>query len=555
LKNVTLKSPSSTLWEFLSRESAVPLPRVLGIAAVSGLSNAFLLWIVNSAANSSTDAGPDWQAFFLFLIAISLYVLTQRYVLHVSAVEIEKIVAKVRVKLADKIRTADLQAVEGIGRSQIFASLNTHTMTLSQATAPMVLACQGMLLVFFSALYIFLLSKMAFFLTLAIVVAGILFHLRHKKQVIQELERSTVKENELFAAFTHLLEGFKEVKLSARRSAELHADLKNIAFEVAALKTRSGARYADLHIFTQVLFYLLLAAIVFVLPGLSHVYVPQVTQISAAILFIIGPLSLIVGVFPMFRRANHAIENILGLEALLERAQPREPEQPVTGPPSFTRIQLSGVMFTYTDREGQAGFTMGPVDLTLARGERLFIVGGNGSGKSTLLKVLTGLYRPTAGTILVDDVPVAELGYAAYRELFSAVFSDYHLFDRLYGIAEVNDEEVKDKLAEMDLRRKTAWRGGRFVNQDLSTGQRKRLALLISRLEKKPIQVLDEWAADQDPQFRFHFYTELLNQMRDAGQTVVAATHDDKYYPYADRVMTMQEGKVVSIKRKEGTSP
>ena len=552
---MTLNSPSSTLWEFLSRESAVPLPRVIGIAAVSGLSNAVLLWIVNSAANSSTDAGPDWQSFSMFLIAISAYVLTQRYVLHVSAVEIEKIVAKVRVNLADKIRTADLQAVEGIGRSQIFASLNTHTTTLSQATAPMILACQGTLLVFFSALYIFTLSKVAFFLTLAIVAAGIVFHLRHKKQVIQELERSTAKENELFAAFTHLLEGFKEVKLSARRSDELYADLKNIAFEVAALKTRSGARYADLHIFTQVMFYLLLAAIVFALPGLSHVRVPEVTKISAAILFIIGPLSLIVGVFPMFRRANHAIENILGLEAVLDRAQPPEPEEAVTGPLAFTCIELSDVTFSYTDREGRAGFTMGPVDLTLVRGERLFIVGGNGSGKSTLLKVLTGLYRPTAGRILIDDVPVAELGYAAYRELFSAIFSDYHLFDRLYGIADVNDEEVKHELAEMDLRRKTAWRGGRFVNQDLSTGQRKRLALVISRLEKKPIQVFDEWAADQDPEFRLRFYDKLLDQMREAGQTVVAATHDDRYYPYADRVLTMEEGRVVSIKQKERTSP
>jgi putative pyoverdin transport system ATP-binding/permease protein len=553
LKIVPLKS--SSLWEFLTRESAVPLPRVIGIAAVSGLSNAFLLWIINSAANSPTDDGPDWQSCLIFLIAISIYVLTQRYVLHVSAVEIEKIVARVRVNLADKIRTADLQAVEGIGRSQIFASLNTHTMMLSQATAPMVLACQGALLVLFSAFYIFLLSKMAFFLTAAIVAAGIWFHLRHKKQVIHELERSTAKESELFAAFTHLLEGFKEVKLSARRSAELYAELKAIAFEVATLKTRSGARYADLHIFTQVLFYLLLAAIVFVLPGLSHVYVPQVTQISAAILFIIGPLSLIVGVFPMFRRANHAVENILGLEALLERAQPPEPEGAVTEPPPFTRIELSGVTFSYLDREGRSGFTMGPVDFTLVRGERLFIVGGNGSGKSTLLKVLTGLYHPTAGTIRVDDVPVAELGYAAYRELFAAIFSDYHLFDRLYGVADVIDAEVRRQLADMDLQRKTSWQGGRFVNQDLSTGQRKRLALVISRLEKKPIQVLDEWAADQDPEFRLRFYDSLLDQMRHAGQTVVAATHDDRYFRYADRVLTMEEGKIVSIKPREGTSP
>jgi putative ATP-binding cassette transporter len=414
-------------------------------------------------------------------------------------------------------------------------------------TTPLALACQGALLVLFSAVYIFVLSKTAFFLTAAIVAAGIVFHLRQKHLVTQEMERSTAREHQLFTAFTHLLEGFKEVKLSARRSEDLYEDLRRVAFDAAALKTRSGTRYADLQIFAQVLLYLLLGAIVFILPGLSPVYTAQVTRISAAILFIIGPLSLIVGVFPMFRRANHAVEQILLLEEQLDRAQPREPERAPTASaaPRFERIELAGVTFSYLDRDGRPSFTLGPVDLTLARGETLFIVGGNGSGKSTLLKLITGLYRPAAGDIFIDGVPVRVYGYAAYRELFSAIFSDYHLFDRLYGIGQVSDDEIRARLREMELDRKTSWLEGRFVNQDLSTGQRKRLALIVSQLERKPVQLFDEWAADQDPHFRQRFYQELLAAMKAEGQTIVAATHDDRYFHVADRIVKMEEGRVV----------
>jgi putative ATP-binding cassette transporter len=538
------------LWDFLNRESDVPLPKVLGISAVSGLANALLLAIINSAANASHDDGPSTRSLILFVIAITLYIITQRYVLRASTVEMEKIVAKVRVKLAEKIRSSDLHTLETLGRSEIFGSLNTHTQTLSQVTAPIALACQGALLVMFSAMYIFMLSKTAFFLTAAIVAFGIVLHLRQKKQVVFEMERSTAKEHQLFTAFTHLIDGFKEVKLSRSRSEDLHADLKAIAFDAAALKARSGARYADLHIFTQVLFYLLLGAIVFILPGLSEVYAAQVTRISASILFIIGPLSLIVGVFPMFRRASHAVEQITALEGQLDRAQPKEPARGAgragsAQPDTFDRIELAGVTFSYTDRDGRPTFTLAPVDMTIERGETLFIVGGNGSGKSTLLKVLTGLYRPTAGTILVDGVPLSTYGYEAYRGLFSAIFSDYHLFDRLYGIPNVDDAEVRRQLVEMELNRKTSWEDGRFLNQDLSTGQRKRLALVISRLEKKPIQLFDEWAADQDPHFRQHFYQDILADMKASGQTIIAATHDDRYFDVADRVIKMDEGRIV----------
>src|SRR5262249_19880047 len=110
------------LWDFFTSHADVSVPRVIAVAAISGLSNALLLAVINTAAGVVEDGGVSGQMFVLFLIAIVLYIVSQRYILHVASVEVEKIVAKLRVRFADKIRQADFDAIERLGRSQIYAS-------------------------------------------------------------------------------------------------------------------------------------------------------------------------------------------------------------------------------------------------------------------------------------------------------------------------------------------------------------------------------------------------------------------------------------------------
>jgi putative ATP-binding cassette transporter len=188
---------------------------------------------------------------------------------------------------------------------------------------------------------------------------------------------------------------------------------------------------------------------------------------------------------------------------------------------------------------------VGPLDLEAHAGEILFIVGGNGSGKSTLLKTLTGLYHPHSGAITLDDTLIGQENATWYRSHFAAVFSEYHLFERLYGLYDMEPERVRELLVTMQISDKTSFEGARFTTLDLSQGQRKRLALLVAILENRPILVLDEWAADQDPSFRRYFYEELLPQLKREGRTVIAVTHDDKYFNVADRVVKMEYGEIV----------
>jgi putative ATP-binding cassette transporter len=107
---------------------------------------------------------------------------------------------------------------------------------------------------------------------------------------------------------------------------------------------------------------------------------------------------------------------------------------------------------------------------------------------------------------------------------------------------------VLELLERMGLSTRTNFVGGRFTTLDLSTGQRKRLALLVTLLEDRPIYVFDEWAAEQDPEFRTYFYEVLLHDLHERGKTIIAVTHDDRYFHRADRIMKMDYGKIEFIK-------
>jgi putative pyoverdin transport system ATP-binding/permease protein len=184
----------------------------------------------------------------------------------------------------------------------------------------------------------------------------------------------------------------------------------------------------------------------------------------------------------------------------------------------------------------------------LRSGELVFITGGNGSGKSTFLRVLAGLYPPDAGEIMLDGVVVNAETRDTYRSLMSSVFTDYHLFQRLYGIPEQNEADLAPLLAQFRLSDKTGLVDGEFRTLELSGGQRKRLALIVALLEKRPILLLDEWTADQDPDFRRKFYHELLPELIQAGATLVVITHDDRYLDELHlpaRRLRMDEGRFV----------
>jgi putative ATP-binding cassette transporter len=268
-------------------------------------------------------------------------------------------------------------------------------------------------------------------------------------------------------------------------------------------------------------------------------------MITAGTLFLVGPIGTVVGGIPVLQRADSAARSILAVMQELPVARELGPEVHPVEFPEGAAINLRQATFAYEPAD-KSGFSVGPIDLEIRHGQLLLITGSNGSGKSTLLKLLTGLYFATSGPISAtvkrngqwQEIRISGQTQVedtvAYHNLFSAIFSDYHLFKKLYGMHAIDAAEANSLLQLVELQDKVRIIDRQFSDINLSSGQRKRLAMVVLLLEKRPICVFDEWAADQDKHFRDKFYFTilpmLLNQYK---KTVIVVTHDIGYFKNA----------------------
>jgi putative ATP-binding cassette transporter len=532
------------LFELFRKETTTPPYKLSIMAAIAGLSNAAVLGIINAAAAQAAQNIHQFRFVLYFLIAVALYATTQAFVMVTTSREVETVLHRVRVRIAERVLRSELITMERVGHSVIYASITKETLTISNTATALSIGIQTAILVFFASLYIAYLSLTAFVVSAVFVVIAASIHLRKRKELQENLQRTAASENLLFDTLTDMLAGFKEMKINRALGAGLFQRLGRVSQQTADIKIRTQSDMAGHIIFSQVTFLMLLGTMVFIVPRLTPIQGDSVVQLTASVLFLIGPITSLVSIIPTVAVANSAAENIYALEATLaEQASP--PDLQGAQRLGFKRIEFDRATFRYMDASGGTPFVVGPLDLEIRAQEVLFIIGGNGSGKSTFLKLLTALYLPSSGEIRVDGVRLEPKNVNEYRSLFTAIFSDYHLFKRLYGFADVDHQRIDELLQLMEMENKTRLVDHEFETVDLSAGQRKRLALLVSFLEDKPVYVFDEWAADQDPGFLRKFYEQLLLQLRQRGKTVIAVTHDDKYFGAADRCIKMEEGRFV----------
>ncbi len=531
------------LFKLIKQEAEGARLKILLSAALSGIANALVVQMLNQGTR--TAAHPSLSLFLGFVLSCALYAGCYYVCLQSLSGVFEKALYALRLRIADKIHQAELQGIEQLGAAEIYERITQETGVISQATSPIANGIHAAVLLGFMTLYVAALSKEALSLCILVYGGGALMYSARSQQAEAFMKRASTIQMRLFERLTDMLHGFKEHRLNKQRSEALKRD-----FGVEAEALRSSTVQANRHndaniIFANLNLFAVLTAVIFVLPQFISEYPQVLSNLTAAILFMFGDVGSVVIAFPQYERANLAAKNIAELEQKLAQivgtpfaAQ----EDPWRG--SFKQLQAVNVQYTYPAGVGRDAFTIGPVELSLRAGETIFIVGGNGSGKSTLVKVLTGLYTPTAGAMLIDDVPLKPRNIQAYREMIAAIFSDFHLFQKLYGLAGVSDESVGKLLAKMQIDHKTTSRQGSLSTLELSTGQRKRLAMVIALLEDRPIYVFDEWAADQDPEFRRYYYEGLLPELKRRGKTVIAISHDDRYFHCADRVLRMEEGRV-----------
>lgn len=548
------------LFDILRSRARIDLRTVMALLIMAAISTTMVLVIVNLASEQAQNREVSPRLMSLMAVSLLGFIWAQHKSDVLVSAEVERVLHQFRLNLFDRVRKSGPEVLDSVGQGPVQTAMTQEMQTISNSLPMMLSGVQQLVLIVFVSLYLAWLSLFAFVIVGVLAVLSVGIHL-HRVRGISAATRAAVEdEGRLFGGLSDLLDGFKEVKMNSLRRDALLAQLNERSGRARDTKSATKTQWARETASIQLAFYFMMAAMVFIVPNFTTDYHDVAVQTATATLFLLGPIGSTIMAVPSFNDADAAISKITELENRLGDAleEQREIEGGITTELSghsdpvadslsdIREIALKDVRFTYPGPTG--GFSVGPLNADFKGGEITFITGGNGAGKSTIIALLTGLRAVDSGEITVNDIAVPVDRLQSYRDQFATVLSGYHLFGELYGIDPVDPERVDALIHQMEVEHKVALEDNAFSTTALSQGQRKRLALIVAQLEEKPILVLDEWAADQDPHFRAVFYEEILPSLRDQGKILICVTHDDRWFHIADRIYHVRDGQFDEVR-------
>lgn len=524
-----------TLWQ----QSGGAMVAVAVSSVVSGAASAALVAVINEhVASATTDrAQLAWRFAMFASIQIGAGLVAELILASMST----RTLLDLRVTLARRVATVPLERLERLGKARLLSALTEDVPRFTEGLACLPTVLTNATVAACVVVYVGWIAGRASLLWLAAVIVGVLTVSALSRWLAIHEGRARRGVERLYRHVVSLIEGAKELRLHApRRVAFLVGGMDATAGEVRTAGLAFSRAVAALSAWSRVM---LFGAVAFVLGFDGSAVIPEGVgaRLIVVLLFLMPPLTgLFMSLGPL-NRASVARARLSELGVSLGVSPPLESVVPERR--ALVTVRLSGVRHVYasSDRE----FELGPIDLEITSGRLTFLVGGNGSGKSTLAKLIVGLYRPTEGTVAVDGVEATPVLEEWYRSHFSAVFLDFHLFPRLWGIdvARVRDAG-RGHLRTLGIEQLVPdW--DELATDTLSSGQRKRLALWVAMLEDRPVWVLDEVAAEQDPAFKEQFYRQFLPALRRERRAVVVITHDERYFDVADEVIKLEHGRIV----------
>jgi len=539
---------------FLCRSSWLTVVGVLLAGIISGLSSAALVALINSTLSNTLDAKLLPGLFVGLSIAVLSSGFLSNYLLNRLSAQI---VCDLRIQISRLILAAPYPYLQKLGKSALLAHLTEDISVIANASQLLPLVCINFAVVAGCMTYLSWLSWHLALVLAGVIVFGVLssslFREWPKKAVLKAREEYDVLNSD----FRALTEGVRELKLHRQRSEAFMA--QSLAASAEAYRRysfRGAVAYLLVNQWAQLLYFLVIGVILYVFPVWQVIDQKVIGGYTLVFLFMMSPLSILTTSLPVFSRAKVSLQKVrqLGEQLKNQAIQADAPDKREVCT-NFSGLSLQGVTHSFHREKENRNFTLGPIDLDFKSGELVFLVGGNGSGKTTLAMLLIGLYTPEQGTIRWNGEAVDDGNKEDYLQNFSVIFSDFYLFDELYGFDnEKNHVLIADYLQRLHLHHKVRVENGRFSSVDLSQGQRKRLALLVAYLEDRPFYVFDEWAADQDPEFKHLFYTELLPALKARGKTVLVISHDDRYFYLADRCIKLEEGRIIATEKPVAVS-
>ncbi|EHH1451889.1 multidrug ABC transporter permease/ATP-binding protein [Campylobacter coli] len=453
----------------------------------------------------------------------------------------QNFIFKMQRRVVKQILDTPLLKVAKVGKARILASLGSDVRNISFGLLRLPDFLQSSILILCTSAYLCYLSPQIF--TLCAIWIIVVFTINNflMMKVYAYFRKARENDDALQNNYQNILDGHKELLINRDRAKLYYED----EFESNARSKKKNSTLGNLFNnlssnFTNVALLALVGVEFYLALEFKWASVAEATTIALSILFLRTPLVSMIGSFPTLLLAKIALDKI----AKLELDDYKEHFEKTNFIKDWRQISFKNTSFSYDDN-----FHLNPVNLDLKKGELIFLIGKNGSGKSTFCMLLTGLFKPSKGGIYVDDTLIDDKNLDEYRSLISAVFSDFHLFTKTLNKENfASEEKIAFWLEFLELKDKTSVKDNELTLTKLSTGQKKRLAMLIALLEERDILVLDEWAADQDPVFRRFFYKKLLPLLKEQGKTIFAITHDDVYFDMADRILLAQNGQICELK-------
>ncbi|GFZ32350.1 hypothetical protein CSC2_28760 [Clostridium zeae] len=516
------------------------------LSIISGLGNALIIFMINTALNKGSIF--NWSLFLYFILGILLYVFGQKIVSTKLIVITNDMVYKLRMELLNKLLKTSYEDVEKIESGKLQAAMNNDTETISNFANILISGATSIVTLICCFVYLGIISIYGLLLSLLIILAISSIYFLAGRSANKLWENTRDIQNVFFKFINDMESGFKELSLNGDKCEEFKSDMEETCNTYRDKKSNASLKFVNVFVIGELLFTVAIGGVAFLFPIVfSNIQSNSLRSYIFVLLYMTGPVHGILNAIPnliqvkiSLNRVNQLIKEMSQLEKnqiFSEKNNIKESK--------FSTLKLSEVEYKYTEKNGE-NFKIGPITYQFNSGEIVFITGGNGSGKSTLAKLITGLYEPSEGFIKINEKETTSKELGSY---YSTIFSDFHLFDKLYGIDYTNKaKDIQKYLKMLQIEDKLEIENGVFSTIKLSTGQKKRLALMISYIEDKEIYLFDEWAADQDPEFRKLFYTELLPDLKKKGKCIIAITHDDRYFHLADKVIKIELGKIINEK-------
>ena len=507
------------------------------VSLVAGAGNALIIFTINETL--SDEVSFNIYSLFVFMFGVVVYVGCSRIARSKLIKITSQMVYKLRMELINKILNTSLESKEKLDDGVIQATLNNDTETISTSPNLMVSLITASATIIFCFIYLSFINIATLIVCVVTIVIITFIYFVIIQSANKLLEEVRSMQNVFFASINNVINGFKELRLNAERRKDFEEDADQISDTYKTKRAKSALCFADAFALGRLMVNLTIGVVIFIFPLLfENLQVEDLRSYVFVLLFLMAPVNGVLNAIPQLVavKVSWSRLNKLVNEITEERVYHGEKLEKI----SKISLEFRNVEYEYTSNNTEQ-FKIGPISYDFNSGEIIFITGGNGSGKSTLAKVITGLYRIKSGQILLNGQSISS---ECLEQKFSAIFGDFHLFDKLYGIDyELKNEEFQKYMKLMQLNEKIKLENGKFNTTSLSTGQRKRLALAISYLEDKPMYLFDEWTSDQDPGFRELFYKELLPELKRAGKCVIVITHDDRYFDVADKLIRMEWGR------------